>query len=115
MFPPICGAGSPRRRSGTARSSSRSTSTRRAFCEAFRFRPPCRLFLLPRRELLPLRNDERALGPERKLVGIVVEPVRQPPIGQGVLGAAARRRAARIGERAGAFAFEIRNARMVRF
>jgi hypothetical protein len=76
---------------------------------------PLRLCALPRRELLPLRDGERALGPHRKFIGIVIETVRQPPIGQGVLGAATRCLAARIGERAGAFALKIRNARLVGF
>jgi len=33
-------------------------------------------FRLRGRKFLPLRNRERALGPDRKLVGIVVQPVR---------------------------------------
>src|SRR5690242_15480642 len=110
---PICAAGSPRRRSGAARSSSRSTSTRRVFCEALRLWLPLRL--LARRKFLPLCDAEGARCPYRKLVGIVVEPVRQPPIGKGMLGEAAGLLAARIGERTGAFAFEVRDAGLIRF
>src|SRR5215831_9914411 len=112
---PICAAGSPRRRSGAGRSSSRSTSTRRAFCESLRFRLSRHPLSFALRNFLPLRNRQRALGPYGKLVGIVIEPVRQSPIGQGVFAQAARLLAAGIGEETGAFVFEIGNAGLVGF
>lgn len=73
------------------------------------FAPPSR------REFLPLRRRERPLGPRRNLIGIVVEPLGQAPIGQRVLTRAVGLAAARVGERGAAFALEIRDAARVGF
>jgi hypothetical protein len=77
------------------------------------FRPRRRFFLLC--QFLLLRHRKRARRPRRKLVGIVVEPFRQAPIGQGVLGRSAALLAAQVGERLAAFALEIRDARRIDF
>src|SRR5208282_1730266 len=79
------------------------------FCRRLPLRP------LARRELPVLRDGVRAVGPGRKLVGIVVESLGQAPIRQRSAADAAFAFGAGIDERPAALALEIRNAGFVHF
>src|SRR5689334_10939857 len=65
------------------------------------------------RKFLALGDRKRAGRPHRELVGIVIEPLRQPPIGERGAADAARTLGAGVDKRLGAFALKIRNACLV--